>query len=776
MKKLGVFLVFAIYSVHIGAQYPGQTEHLIKVPTKPAMQALAFDYAEVQLLDGPFKKAMELDQHWLKEADIDRFLHNYRVTAGLKSNARAFEGWEGLDIELRGHSLGHILTALSEMYATTGDPVYKEKGNAFVSGLAECQSALGESGYLSAFPEHLIDRAIEGKSVWAPWYTLHKIYQGLLDMYTICGNEQAYQVVLKMADWAYHKLKPLTHEELQRMLACEFGGMPEVFYNLYAVSGDPRHLELGDLFYHDAILNPLAQKIDQLGGTHANTQIPKIIGEARGYELTGREKQHDIAEFFWQTVIQNHTYVTGGNSDSEYFGQAGKLSTRLGENTTETCNTYNMLKLTRHLFIWDTKAAYADYYERALFNHILSSQDPESGGVTYFHTLHPGSRKHYQMPFVSHTCCVGTGYENHAKYGEAIYYRTGDDTGVFVNLFIASELNWNAKGIKIRQETSFPDRSSARLTFSVQKPLKLKVFLRYPIWATEGMFVKINGKSVRVKNNPGSYIEINRTWKNGDVVEMEMPMSLYTEFMPDSDTKGSILYGPIVLAAELGKERPDDTFGVPVFINADKKNVRKWVKPVANRSLSFRTAGVGRPEEATLVPLFRIHDQHYSAYFDFFTEEDWANKKAEYEKRLKEEKEISERTIDWVGIGEHQSERDHLVESKVSYVYHQGGRMGRDVREDGFLQYQVVVDPTTANELLLTFWGSDTGRLQFDVLIDGKGLTNILVKDEAPGKFYNRFFDIPAEMIQGKEKVTLEFKPTPGNRAGIIYGLRVLRK
>lgn len=769
-------LALALCSACLWGQYPGQTGNLTQVKTVPGLKALAFDYADVRLLDGPFKNAMETNSKWLLDADTERFLHNFRVTAGLKSNARAFPGWEGLDIELRGHSLGHILTALAQMYAATGDTVYKEKGDVFVDGLALCQTALGESGYLSAFPEHLIDRAIGGVSVWAPWYTLHKLYQGMIDMYTLCGNEQAWRVVLKMSDWAYAKLKPLSQEELQRMLDCEFGGMSEVFYSIYAVSGDKRHLETGDMFCHKAILDPLAEGIDRLDGTHANTQIPKIIGEARGYELTGRERQRDISQFFWQTVVKDHTYVTGGNSDSEYFGKAGNLSTRLGENTTETCNTYNMLKLTRHLFLRNADPAYADYYERALFNHILSSQNPESGGVTYFHTLHPGSKKTYHIPFIAHTCCVGTGYENHAKYGEAIYYKAADGEGVYVNLFIASELTWKEKGLKIRQETAFPDQSSTRLTVYPDNPLRASVFLRYPVWATQGVTVRINGQAVATKKAPGSFIRLDRTWKAGDVVDMEMPMSLYTEFIPGSDTKGSVLYGPIVLAAELGKEKPDDMFGVPVFINADRKSVGRWVKPVENRSLTFRTIGTGRPAEATLTPLFRIHDEHYSAYFDFFTEDDWTHKQEEYEARLKEEKKISDRTIDWVGIGEHQSERDHLIEYNVSYVYHQGGRMGRDVRDDGFLQYDVSVDPSGGNELMLTFWGSDKGRLRFDVLIDGEVLDNVLVNDEAPGRFYDRFFAIPAGMIEGKEKVTLSFKPTPGNRAGIIYGLRVLRQ
>lgn len=755
------------------AQYPGQSEACMKVPVQVSLKALSFDYADVRLLDGPFKRAMEVNQRWLKEADVERFMHNYRVTAGLKTNAEAFGGWEGLDVELRGHSLGHLLTALSEMYASTGDEIYKQKCNAFVEALAECQQALDADGYLSAFPEHLIDRAIEGKSVWAPWYTLHKIYAGLLDAYLLCDNRQAYDVVSKMCDWAYGKLKSLSDADLQRMLQCEFGGMSEFFYNMYAVSGNRQHKELGDKFYHKVILDPLLAGEDKLGGTHANTQIPKAVGEARGYEVTGEQRHHDIAEFFWHTVLKNHTYVTGGNSDSEYFGQPGKLSERLGQNTTETCNTYNMLKLTRHLFTWDALPGYADYYERALYNHILSSQNPETGGVTYFHTLHPGSAKDFNMPFIAHTCCVGTGYENHSKYGEAIYYRTSDDKGLYVNLFIASELNWKEKGFKLRQETSFPEESSTRLTVSAETPVDLTLHLRYPVWAVDGVKVKVNGKKVAVRTKPSSYISLKRSWKGGDIIEMEMPMRLHTEFMPDNPSKGAILYGPIVLAAELGADDIDDTFGVPVFVNPDKKS-EKWIKPVEGKQMTFRTKGVGRPEEALLSPLYKIYNQRYAAYFDFFTEEDWTNKQKEYKKRLQEEKDIASRTIDWVGIGEHQSERDHLVESKISYVYNQGGRMGRDVRAEGFLHYQVAVNPEGKNELMLTFWGSDSGHLQFDVLIDGKVMTNITVTDEKPGAFYNRFFAIPDEMVLGKENVRISFIPTPGNRAGIIYGLRTL--
>lgn len=604
--------------IAISAQYPGQLEKLTKVKENIPLKAFSFDYADVRLLDGPFKSAMEVDQRWMKEADVDRFLHNFRVTAGVRTGAQPFGGWESLDCELRGHSLGHFLTALAEMYASTADDQYRKKGANLVKGLAECQQTLGKSGYLSAYPEYFIDRAIKEDTVWAPWYTLHKMYAGLLDQYCLCDNKQAYDVLMGMCDWAYNKLKPLSSKELEAMLKSEFGGMSEAFYNVYTITGDPKHKELGDMFYHHEILDPLANRENHLGGIHANTQIPKVIGEARGYELTGNSKSGDIATFFWNIVVKDHTYVTGGNSDREIFSEPGKLSNCLGENTTETCNTYNMLKLTRHLFIWDALPTYADYYERALYNHILSSQNPVSGGVTYYHTLHPGSAKNFQFPFKDNTCCVGSGYENHAKYGEAIYYKTADQKGLYVNLFIASELNWKEKGLVIRQETSYPDEASTQIIVA-EAPvsgMQMPIRLRYPSWAANGVTVKVNGKKQSVKKLPGSYITIDRNWNKGDVIAMEMPMSLHIEYMPDNKAKGAILYGPIVLAAELGKAQSEGGIQVPTLANTPSQ-LDKWLKPVAGKSLTFKTEGVGQPEDVILSPLFRNYEQHYTVYFDF---------------------------------------------------------------------------------------------------------------------------------------------------------------
>lgn len=754
------------------AQYPGQNEDLMKVKVMVPLKAEAFDYSDVRLLDGPYKQAMEIDQKWLKTADVDRFLHSFYVTAGLRTDARAFGGWESLDTELRGHSTGHMMSALALMYAQTGDVQYKEKGEKFVAGLAECQSALGASGYLSAFPENLINRAIEGKTVWAPWYTLHKIYQGLIDQYVLCGNQQAFEVVDKMCDWAYNKLHSLDNKQLQRMLSCEFGGMPETFYNMYALSGKERDKELAEMFYHEYILNPLANGEDKLGGNHANTQIPKAVAEARGYELTAAKKEHDIAEFFWNTVLKNHTYVTGGNSDSEYFGPAGKLSDRLGQNTTETCNTYNMLKLTRHLFTWDADPKMADYYERALYNHILSSQDPVSGGVTYYHTLRPGSMKDFNMPFRDHTCCVGTGYENHAKYGEAIYYRGEGDKSLFVNLFIASELTWKEKGLKIKQETKFPDESSTTLTVNVDKPLTMPIYVRYPGWATKGVTVTVNGKKFKVKTKPQSYIEINRTWNSGDKIEMTMPMSLSLEAMPDNPRRAALLYGPIVLAAQLGDKELDEEFGVPVLVDASMKNLEKWIKPVEGKSLTFKTEGVGRPKDCELAPLFRTNHERYTVYFDFFTEADWTNKQVEYEKEQKEQKAIDARTIDIIGVGESQSERDHHVDSRNSYIYNQGGKMGRDLRQEGFIKYRISVKPGMQNQLMLSVYGTDKGS--YLIKLDGKEFSKVQLEGTRPMKLSNFFFDIPEEFIGNKTVVEIEF--LPNGRTPQLYGLRTLTK
>lgn len=612
------------------SHYPGQHENKIVVQDKTQILASSFDLRDVKLLESPFLDNQKAEIKWLLAIDNNRLLHTFRLNAGIASTAKAIGGWEEPSIELRGHSTGHVLSGLALMYAATGNSDFKMKADSLVTELKKVQDALDQGGYLSAFPQHFINRAINGERVWAPWYTLHKIYAGLLDMYLFCDNKLAFEMVKKMGDWAHRKLSVLSQSQLDKMLTCEFGGMSEVLYNLYTVTADEKYLKTAEMFYHRAKLDPLAIGNDMLMKNHANTYIPKIIGEARAYEFTGEEAKKNIAEFFWKTVINHHTYATGGNSDNEYFFAPDSISRHISPRTTETCNTYNMLKLTGHLFNWTADAAYADYYEQALYNHILASQDPESGMVCYFMPMTPGTFKVYSTPHDSWWCCVGTGFENHAKYGEAIYFH--DSRNLFVNLFIPSEVTWREKGIQLRQETQFPEKESSRLTFLSTNGDKYALMIRYPGWATSGMKVKINGANQMVAKLPGSYIRLERKWKKGDVVEWTMPMSASLVPANDNPKLAAIAYGPLILAGSMGKEGmsekapfaedQDDLNKNPIpgnikkTLNLDGKRVMDVIRKIPGASpLTFEIKD-SRQEKVTLIPYYQVHRERYVLYWD----------------------------------------------------------------------------------------------------------------------------------------------------------------
>ena len=630
IKKLPVILILSCISTSvIFSQYVGQFSSVQTVKPQIQIKAYSFDLSDIKLLDSRFKENMERDGKWLLSIDNKRLLHSWQVNAGMATNGRSFGGWEGLDVELRGHSLGHVLSGLALMYASTGEIAYKSKADSLVSALAEIQKVLNQGGYLSAFPQNLVNRVIEGKPVWAPWYTLHKVMEGLIDMYQYAGNKQALDIAIKMSDWAYHKLENLSTEQLAIMHKTEFGGMMEAAYNLYSITGNVNDKKLAECFYHHSILDPLAQKEDKLAGNHANTQIPKIIGEARGYELTGNERERNIAEFFWQTVIDHHTYVTGGNSDHEFFFEPDQISKHVSPATTESCNTYNMLKLTRHLFTWTADPKYADYYEQALYNHILASQDPETGMVMYFLSYTPGTFKTYCTKENSFWCCVGTGFENHAKYGEGIYYH--DDKGIYVNLFIPSELTWKEKGIKLKQQTGYPEEATTHLTVQEIKDGNVPLYIRYPSWATSGATIKINGRNVKISQKPGSYIVLNKTWKTGDKIDITYPISLRLVATNDNPNMAAVVYGPIVLAGDLGTEGiespapygkdqldfrntavPDN---IVTTLNINGRKLNDWLIPVNGKQLVFKTTGVAS-KEITMIPYYQIDKQRYIIYWN----------------------------------------------------------------------------------------------------------------------------------------------------------------
>jgi hypothetical protein len=637
----GTFLVsLFLLPVMVSAQYVGQHKDAVKVTTKIPVKAYSFDLQDVKLLDSRFKQNMDREGQWMLSLPVERLLHSFYVNAGMFTDKKSsptkmptpLGGWEELDMELRGHSVGHLLSGLSFQYASTGNEVFKKKIDSLVSGLAEVQATLNEGGYLSAFPQNYIDRNIAGKSVWAPWYTLHKITAGLIDVYLYTGNTQALDIATKMASWAYKKLTPLKPEQLALMLRNEFGGMNEAWYNLYSITGNPEHKQLGDMFYHHAVLDPLAQQQDKLNKQHANTIIPKISGEARAYELTGDAKDKDITTFFWNDVIANQTYVTGSNSDKEHFIEPGKISQHLTGYTGETCNTYNMLKVTRHLFTWDADVKYADYYERALYNHILGQQDPETGMVCYFTPLKAGSYRLYSTRDSSFWCCVGSGFESQSKYNEAIYYH--DDKGVFVNLFIPSVLNWKEKGLQLRQETNYPEEATTRLLIEKASAEVVPLYIRYPYWATNGATIKINGKAIKVDQAAGSYITLNKKWAVGDKVEITYPMTLRLEATPDNPKVAAVVYGPIVLAGEMGTEgmkKPfHDTsdpyeyynynYNIPTDIIHDLKvnnlKITDWLKPVKDKPLTFVTTNTGNGKSVTMAPYYNLNRERYVVYWD----------------------------------------------------------------------------------------------------------------------------------------------------------------
>lgn len=640
-KVLVTVILFGSLTVSgiVSAQsvYPGQHQGKLKKETVAPLQAESFDLKDVRLLPSRFRDNMLRDSAWMTSIDVNRLLHSFRTNAGVFAGreggymtVKKLGGWESLDCELRGHTTGHMLSALGLMYAATGSEIFKLKGDSLVNGLEEVQNAL-KNGYLSAWPEELINRNIQGKGVWAPWYTLHKLFSGLIDQYLYADNKKALTIVTRMGDWAYNKLKPLSEETRKLMIRNEFGGINESFYNLYSITGDERYRWLAEYFYHNDVIDPLKELRDDLGTKHTNTFIPKVIAEARNYELTRNETSRKLSEFFWHTMIDHHTFAPGCSSDKEHYFDPKKLSQHLTGYTGETCCTYNMLKLSRHLFCWTGDSSIADYYERALYNHILGQQDPETGMVAYFLPLLSGSHKLYSTKENSFWCCVGSGFENHAKFGEAIYYH--NNQGIYVNLFIPSQVTWKEKGLTIRQETKFPQEETTRFTLQAENPVRTTIYLRYPSWSKD-VKVSVNGKKISVKQKSGSYIAITREWKDGDQISATYPMQIKMETTPDNPDKAALLYGPLVLAGERGTEGMQApapfsnpalyndyytyNFHVPAHLRTslklDKKHPERALQRVGS-DLKFTT------EQGDVIrPLYDLHHQRYVVYWDLQSE------------------------------------------------------------------------------------------------------------------------------------------------------------
>ena len=796
---MGWAIAFLMAGVCYGQSYVPERNNP-KVLVKPAIlpQAYAFNLKDVRLLNSPFRHAMEIDAAYLLSLSPDRLLHRFYENAGLTPKAPVYGGWESSG--LSGHTLGHYLSACSMMYASTGDTAFAARVHYIVEELVTCQRAR-KTGYVGAIPHEdsiwaqvargdIHSSGFDLNGGWSPWYTVHKVMAGLLDAYLYTDDKTALTVAVRMADWTDKELSGLNDQQLQHMLACEFGGMNDVLTNIYSLTGNKKYLALSYKFQHKAIVDPLAEGRDPLPGKHSNTQIPKIIGSARRYELEGDASDSAIATNFWDIVVHHHTYVIGGNSDHEYLGEADHLSDYLSESTCESCNTYNMLKLTRNLFAWRPDSRLADYYERALYNHILASQNPTDAMMCYFVPLGMGAEKQFSDSTNTFTCCVGSGMENHSKYTEGIYYE-GRDGSLYVNLFISSVLNWKDKGLTITQLTGYPYSDTIRLT--VGGPMVSKMTqapgsravghdragtfalrIRHPWWATAGMEVLVNGSPVKTGPEESGYIVVRRVWRKGDRVEVTAPMSLYTEAMPDNASRVALLYGPVVLAGNLGTKDPSgDLHGVPVLLTSDH-NVNDWIRPVSGQPLTFQTYGVGKPFDVIFSPFFGTYDHYYSVYWDYFTPRDWTDREAAYEAEKVRQKDIEDRTIDIMRLGEMQPERDHHLESADSYVDDGSSRRSRDCRNTGFFSFDLKVIPGSSDSLLVTAWGGDNGRV-VDIYMDDTKIATQALHHPKPNQFVDLLYAIPDSLILGKTSVRVKFQAPAGKSSGAIFGCRILK-
>ena len=597
-----------------------------------------FALRDVRLLDGPFRDAQERNARYLLSLDPDRMLHNFRANAGLAPKAPVYDGWESeepwVGIRCHGHTLGHYLSAVAMQYAATGDARFGERAAYIVAELRACQRARGD-GLVCAFPDGAkpLQDAVAGRPfAGVPWYTMHKIFAGLRDAHVHADAPGALPALVALTEWAWDATRGMSDAAMQRMLDVEHGGMTEVLADASALAREPKYLALARRFAHRTVLEPLAEGRDTLDGLHANTQIPKFLGFQRVHELAGDAAHGAAARNFWRAVVGRRSFATGGHGDNEHFFPAAEFAKHLGSaKTMETCCTHNMLRLTRALFAEAPAPAYADYYERALYNGILASQDPGSGMMTYFQATRPGYVRLYHTPAESFWCCTGTGMENHAKYGDSIYFRDADGSDdLYVNLFVPSAVEWRARGLTLTQTTRFPDEATTRLAVRVRRPTRATLQVRRPAWC-EGMTVTVNGRPWTAAPGTNGYVAVAREWRTGDVVEVGLPMALRAEPLPGEPGLVAFAYGPIVLAGRLGteamtpagqiikNERESGTMlnapvEVPVLVG-DPATLASRLRPVPGESLTFETVGLGRPRDVRLAPYHRLAHERYALYW-----------------------------------------------------------------------------------------------------------------------------------------------------------------
>ncbi|MGF7151450.1 hypothetical protein FHS96_005116 [Sphingomonas zeicaulis] len=737
----------------------------------------------IRLLPSIWLDAIEANRTYLLRLEPDRLLHNFRAFAGLAPKGDVYGGWESDTIA--GHTLGHYLAALSLMHAQTGDAECRRRVDYIVDELAACQAAHGD-GYVAGFSRKRGDVVENGKALfpelvagdirsmgfdlngcWVPFYNWHKLFAGLFAAQTWCGNARALPIAVALGGYIDRLFAALDEDQVQRVLDCEHGGINESFAELHARTGDPRWLALAERIRHRKILDPLSARQDSLPWIHANTQIPKIIGLARLHEITGKPEYEVAPRFFWETVTRDYSYVIGGNADREYFTAPRTISKHITEETCESCNSYNMLKLTRHLYAWRPEARLFDYYERAHINHMLAHQDPATGMFAYMVPLMSGAAREWSKPFDHFWCCVGSGMETHAKHGESIWW-AGDDGALLVNLYIPSVLDWREKRARLRLETAYPFGDSIALTVEQPGDGRVPIALRIPGWC-RGAALAINGRAEPLVVTDG-YARLDRRWRAGDRIILTLPMALRTEPTNDDPATIALLHGPVVLAADLSPADQAFDGPAPALVAA---HVLAGFVPVNAAAGRFRTQGIARPGDLAFAPFFQMRDRRTAVYFKAFDDAGWTREQAAFGAEQARLRDLAARSVDVMNLGEMQSERDHQLVAKNSYAVTYRGRHGRDARTFGYFEFRAKVRPG-ALRLQATYWGEERSKL-FDILVDGTRIATQRLDGAVPGEFFDRDYAVPEDLTRGKDSVLIRFQPADDTtRCGPVFGVRIL--
>jgi len=761
-----------------------------------------FDLQEVKITKGPFYQAQQADLKYMLALDPDRLLAPFLIGAGLEPLKENYGNWENTGLD--GHIGGHYLSALAFMYASTGNKEVLSRIEYMLDWLGKCQEKSGD-GYVSGIPEgkDMWNEISEGKidagsfslnKRWVPLYNIHKLFAGLRDVYLNTGNKKSLEILIKLTNWFIETTKNLSDDQVQELLKSEHGGLNEVFADVSDITGESKYLALAKRFSDKSLLNPLLKKQNELTGLHSNTQIPKVIGYKRYADLAMDSSWSAAAVFFWNTVINKWTVSIGGNSVREHFHPADDFSSMIESNQgPETCNTYNMLKLTKLLFMSDPESKYLDYYEKAIYNHILSSENPDKGGFVYFTPMRPQHYRVYSQPQQSFWCCVGSGLENHGKYGEMIYLH--DNKNIYVNFFIASELTWKEKEIKLTQNTDFPYSESTAIKINVKEPKKFGLNIRNPKWVKDnGLTIKVNGEIQKIKSVNKIYITIDRTWKNGDSVSIELPMKTQLEYLPDQSSWASVTHGPIVLAAITDTSNLDDLWAddsrmghiasgklYPIndapMIVSENSNFVSAIEPVPGKLFTFKIKDLIYPvkfKNLELVPFFSIHEARYMIYWPVVTPQGLEIKKEEIKLKEKEKLLIESLTIDQVAPGEQQPESDHNFKGEQSSSGVNKDMHWRDAT--GWFSYYLKDADKEARFLRITYYGLDANR-EFQILLNNMLLASVNLDGSKGDTFYDIDYEIPQNLIKtSKGILNLKFMGINGKAAGGIYYIRLMKK